>query len=182
MEGVSFSRSLSLPDDSSARSLPFPAIVAAVQTQKPKMRSLLPPARWERRVSGGESRWRASPTPSAPGWRVPRIRKRELAAFVANPKLPISCSFSPLRPSPTADDSHSYQASKGSAYFRNQQKKDADLTIKVEGLVRKLDRLVANRDAILLEEERAVDRMIIELEKERDLTQVSTAQLNSKRS
>ena len=68
---------------------------------------------------------------------------------------------------------HSYQASKGSAYFANQETKDAQLTIKVEGLVKKLDQRIANRNGYLLEEEQAVDKMIIELEKERDLTQVS---------
>lgn len=65
-----------------------------------------------------------------------------------------------------------YEASKGSAYFLNQQAKDAQLTIKVEALVKRLDRLVENRGGVLLEEEKAVDRMILELEKERDLTQV----------
>lgn len=64
-----------------------------------------------------------------------------------------------------------YEASKGSPYFLNEQKRDEELSVKVEKLVAKVDALVAAKGGNLRKEEAAADAMIRELEKTRDLSQ-----------
>ncbi|KAM0791793.1 hypothetical protein ACM66B_004056 [Microbotryomycetes sp. NB124-2] len=62
-----------------------------------------------------------------------------------------------------------YKASKGSKYFLQQQQKDVELTVRVNKLSAKLDKLVAERHGKLSKEEQYVDEMIQELEKTRNL-------------
>ncbi|KAK4055057.1 hypothetical protein OIO90_003398 [Microbotryomycetes sp. JL221] len=65
----------------------------------------------------------------------------------------------------------SYEVSKGSKYFLQQEEKDAQLTIRVEKLVAKLDERVQERHGNLANEEQYVDEMLEELEKTRCLTE-----------
>lgn len=62
-----------------------------------------------------------------------------------------------------------YEASKGSKFFLDQQRRDAELTIKVDAMLARLDRAVAERGGDLSAEEDAVDGMIDALERERNL-------------
>lgn len=64
-----------------------------------------------------------------------------------------------------------YEASSGSPYFRDMQKRDAELTKKVEVLQKKLEREMSLRKGDVSEEEKLVDAMIVKLETERDLSQ-----------
>jgi hypothetical protein len=62
-----------------------------------------------------------------------------------------------------------YEASKGSDYFKDQERKDRDLTIKVDSVIQRLQILIDQRDGVLEEEEILVDQMIARLELERNL-------------
>lgn len=62
-----------------------------------------------------------------------------------------------------------YEASRGSAYFKNEAKKDAALTKRVDELISNLDQLVLERGGDLSLEESEVDNMIRQLEATRDL-------------
>lgn len=59
----------------------------------------------------------------------------------------------------------------GSKFFKNEERKDRELTIKVNGLVAKLDALVAVRLGDLEDEEHMVDEMIVKLQVTRDTSQ-----------
>lgn len=65
-----------------------------------------------------------------------------------------------------------YEASRNSPYFRNQQAKDTALTLKVDALLLSLDQQVNNRNGDLAEEEAEVDRILADLDKERDCRRV----------
>lgn len=84
------------------------------------------------------------------------------------------------RPGCTGTDSHArrlqvkqiiYEASKGSAYYLNEKRKDALLSVKVAGMVERVNGLVRARGGNLEREEAAADAMIREIEKKRDLSQ-----------
>ncbi|KAI9323231.1 hypothetical protein BX666DRAFT_1884537 [Dichotomocladium elegans] len=62
-----------------------------------------------------------------------------------------------------------YEASKGSAFFENERKKDEQVTERIKHMMAKFDKI---KDADLSVETRMVDNMIRGLEKERDLSQV----------
>jgi hypothetical protein len=62
-----------------------------------------------------------------------------------------------------------YEASKGSDFFKDQERKDADLTMKVDSVIQRLQILIDQRDGVLEEEEILVDQMIARLELERNL-------------
>ncbi|KAI8150340.1 hypothetical protein BJV82DRAFT_548937 [Fennellomyces sp. T-0311] len=61
-----------------------------------------------------------------------------------------------------------YEASKGSAFFENERKKDQALTERIDAMMAKYERI---RHLNLRHEEQVVDNMIHDLDKERDLTQ-----------
>ncbi|SCV73369.1 BQ2448_7295 [Microbotryum intermedium] len=64
-----------------------------------------------------------------------------------------------------------YEASKGSAYFKQQEKRDAELTLKVDAMVSRLEGEVKSRRGNLRAEEAMVDAMIAEMEKTRVLSE-----------
>ncbi|KAL8276381.1 hypothetical protein RQP46_011226 [Phenoliferia psychrophenolica] len=64
-----------------------------------------------------------------------------------------------------------YEASKGSPYFINEQRKDAELTAKVDAMVARLDAQIKAKGGNLKFEEAAADDIIRQLEKQRDLSQ-----------
>jgi len=64
-----------------------------------------------------------------------------------------------------------YEASKSSKYFIAQQEKDAQLTVRVDALVARLNRLLAERGGNVRAEQARVDEMIAEMEKTRVLTE-----------
>lgn len=64
-----------------------------------------------------------------------------------------------------------YEASKGSKYFQAQEKKDAELTVKVNRLTAHLGRLLKERKGNVKAEEARVDEMLAELEKTRVLSE-----------
>lgn len=64
-----------------------------------------------------------------------------------------------------------YEASKNSKYFVAQQEKDAQLTTRVDALLGRLNRLLAERGGDVRAEQARVDEMIAEMEKTRGLTE-----------
>ncbi|KDE05235.1 hypothetical protein MVLG_04370 [Microbotryum lychnidis-dioicae p1A1 Lamole] len=64
-----------------------------------------------------------------------------------------------------------YEASKGSAYFKQQEKRDAELTLKVDVMVSRLEREIKSRRGNLSAEEALADAMIAEMEKTRVLSE-----------
>lgn len=64
-----------------------------------------------------------------------------------------------------------YEASKNSKYFVAQQEQDAQLTVRVDALVARLNRLLSERGGNVRAEQARVDEMIAELEKTRVLTE-----------
>ncbi|KAG8863292.1 hypothetical protein FRB96_008783 [Tulasnella sp. 330] len=61
------------------------------------------------------------------------------------------------------------EASKGSKFYENERKKDVELTVKIEHLLKKKDELMKGVETAAVES--TVDRMITEIESTRDLSQ-----------